>query len=142
MGGGENDVALMATSSYTVNKNCKVSASPATEQSLVSGGLGFDDSNDVIFVCPDLVKVVLVYLYIDGDSEVADTSATLENATNGKRWAMVRTQVEDYNSTNIYVGVTPGKTYKLQCYGDGVGQGGDISWSNDINKHTPSIIDY
>lgn len=51
----------------------------------------------------------------------------------------------------VYIGVTPGKQYTLIAETDNAvsgsgdvatARGGYISWSNDINKQTPTLTDY
>lgn len=72
----------------------------------------------------------------DGPAEVI-----VYDITNAKLWCHIEGDFYGASDT-VYVGVTPGKTYKLHVHGRGEEVTCEIYYSKDINNKTPDVTDY
>lgn len=99
---------------------------------------------------PSGVNVVEVYCFADiteSDSGVFSSAsvASYINDKFNKSWAVAEVESNGQDDITKYVGVTPGKTYKLsvECF---VGNTGSaylsISYSSTINVHAVDVEDY
>lgn len=99
---------------------------------------------------PRGVNVVKVYCFaeiIESDPGIASSAYVLSyiNDSYNKTWASVDVEMNDTQYITKYVGVTPGKTYKLRvgCFVGNIGSAYlSISYSNEINAHTVDVEDY
>lgn len=91
-------------------------------------------------IIPAGCKVVEAYCYTPA-SGAENAEVTVYNTISNKLWCHI---VGDfYGASDImYVGVTPGKTYKLSVHGRGDEPTCEISYSKNINNKTPNITDY
>lgn len=115
-----------------------------TDDSITSG------ARFINLTIPSGVNVVKVYCFadiIESDSGVF-SSATVASYINdkfNKSWAVAEVESNGQDDITKYVGVTPGKTYRLEvwCF---VGNTGSaylsISYSSTINAHTVDVEDY
>lgn len=101
--------------------------------------------DEISITIPSGVNVLYISSHAES-SEGYDDYVSIEiiNLNNKKTW---RYRQEGYNFFDQwYVGVTPGKTYKLQIYlGAEYNLGGGyvkISYSQSINTKTPNTTDY
>lgn len=112
-----------------------------------------DESLNVKFInltIPRGVNVVKVYCFaeiIESDPGITSSAYVLSyiNDNYNKTWAEVDVETNDAQNITKYVGVTPGKTYKLRvgCFIGNVGSAYlSISYSNEINAHTVDVEDY
>lgn len=112
-----------------------------------------DESLNVKFInltIPRGVNVVKVYCFaeiIESDPGIASSAYVLSyiNDSYNKTWASVDVEMNDTQYITKYVGVTPGKTYKLRvgCFVGNIGSAYlSISYSNEINAHTVDVEDY
>lgn len=99
---------------------------------------------------PSGVNVVKVYCFadiIESDSGVFSSAAVASyiNDKFNKSWAVAEVESNGQDDITKYVGVTPGKTYRLEvwCF---VGNTGSaylsISYSSTINAHAVDVEDY
>lgn len=99
---------------------------------------------------PSGVNVVKVYCFADiveSDPGVVSSAYVLSyiNDSYNKTWADVDVEMNDTQDITKYVGVTPGKTYKLRvgCFVGNIGSAYlSISYSNEINAHAVDVEDY
>ena len=101
-------------------------------------------------VIPSGIKVVKVYCFADiteSNSGVFSSAsvASYINDKFNKSWAVAEVEMNGQDEVTKYIGVTPGKTYRLEiwCF---VGNTGNaylsISYSSKINTHTVDVEDY
>ena len=99
---------------------------------------------------PSGVNVVKVYCFADiveSDSGVFSSAsvASYINDKFNKSWAVAEVEMNGQDEVTKYIGVTPGKTYRLEiwCF---VGNTGSaylsISYSSKINTHAVDVEDY
>lgn len=99
---------------------------------------------------PTGVKVVKVFCFaeiIEADTGIYSSAsvASYINDKFNKSWALAEVESNGQNDTTKYVGVSPGKTYKIEawCF---VGNTGSayvsISYSSKINTHAIDVEDY
>lgn len=98
---------------------------------------------------PSGVNVVKVYCYADiiDSPEGTWASASVNSHTNNshKNWAIAEVEMGGTYEITKYIGVTPGKAYKLKihCSTDNIGSAYlSISYSSKINTHTVDVEDY
>ena len=99
---------------------------------------------------PSGVNVVKVYCFadiIESDSGVFSSAyvASYINDKFNKSWAVVVVESNDQDDVTKYVGVTPGKTYRLEtwCFVGNIGSAYlSISYSSTINAHAVDVEDY
>lgn len=99
---------------------------------------------------PRGVNVVKVYCFaeiIESDPGITSGAYVLSyiNDSYNKTWADVDAEMNDTQDITKYVGVTPGKTYKLRvgCFVGNIGSAYlSISYSNEINAHAVDVEDY
>lgn len=99
---------------------------------------------------PSGVNVLKVYCYASivesPDGEWASTSVqSYINDSYNKTWATAAVEMNGIDESTKYIGVTPGKTYKLQvhCSVDNIGNVYlSISYSSKINTHAVDVEDY
>lgn len=128
------------------------SAVPIAETSIsLKGGINY-------ITIPNGVYIVRLTCYSEVEMEpVMTAQVQLSNVSNNKIWALglEDEQPEDgYTALsrvqNVYIKVTPGKTYTLKL--DDLAQGfdsetatvilkGTLTYSQDINKQTPNVYD-
>lgn len=112
-----------------------------------------DESLNVKFInltIPRGVNVVKVYCFaevIESDPGITSSAYVLSyiNDSYNKTWANVDVEMNDTQNIMKYVGVTPGKTYKLRvgCFVGNIGSAYlSISYSNEINAHAVDVEDY
>lgn len=112
-----------------------------------------DEGLNVKFInltIPRGVNVVKVYCFaeiIESDPDIASSAYVLSyiNDSYNKTWANVDVEMNDAQNITKYVGVTPGKTYKLRvgCFVGNIGSAYlSISYSNEINAHAVDVEDY
>lgn len=105
------------------------SALPTTETTLLQLS-GDRFGNRGTFTVPDGCKVIKVHIF-----NRFDTDCGLYNFHNNKCWS-------DNTIMISYIGVTSGKSYKVICYGINDHATAIISYSAEINTHTPDVEDY
>lgn len=99
---------------------------------------------------PSGVKVVKVFCFaeiIEADTGIYSSAsvASYINDKFNKSWALAEVESNGQNDITKYIGVTPGKTYKIEawCF---VGNTGSayvsISYSSKINTHAVDVEDY
>lgn len=100
-------------------------------------------------VIPSGVKVVEVWCFaeiIESDDNFYATAGVTSylNDKYNKTWGYVEVRANDSDSVIKYVGVTPGKTYRLSvaCSSDLGSAHVMISYSNEINAHAVDVEDY
>lgn len=142
----ENPMSLVITSDTTIGVTLEASV-PTTETFLYNKTIELSDTllDEISVTIPNGVNV----LYISSHAESSEgydyyVSVEIINLNNQKSW---RHRQEGYNFFDQwYVGVTPGKTYRLQIYlGAEYNLGGGyvkISYSQSINTKTPNTTDY
>ena len=98
---------------------------------------------------PRGVKVVKVFCFaeiIESDDNFY-SYASVNSYLNGKHnkiWSVVEVRANAADSKTRYVGVTPGKTYRLEvlCESDLGSARVHISYSKEINAHAVDVKDY
>ena len=107
-----------------------------------------DDQYDSIFTdtIPNGVNIIKVIASATG-GEFYGSGVNVKNKRTNKSWGFADANPNDYYEHTTYVGVTPGKTYTIiiDGYNDGDNPGYwefMISYSAEINTHTPDIEDY
>lgn len=109
-----------------------------------SGGT-YDFKNLTI---PSGVRVVKVYCYAEiieqNDGLVAAYVGSYVNDKLNKVWGTAKLEGIGIDESTKYVGVTPGKTYRLSvvCHSESGGAYLSISYSNEINAHAVDVEDY
>lgn len=99
---------------------------------------------------PSGVNVVKVYCFadiIESDSGVFSSAsvASYINDKFNKSWAVAEVESNGQDDITKYVGVTPGKTYRLEtwCFVGNIGSAYlSISYSSTINAHAVDVEDY
>lgn len=142
----ENPMSLVVTSNTTIGVTLEANV-PTTETFLYNNTIELNDMllDEISITIPSGVNVLYISSHAES-SEGYDDYVSIEiiNLNNKKTW---RYRQEGYNFFDQwYVGVTPGKTYKLQIYlGAEYNLGGGyvkISYSQSINTKTPNTTDY
>lgn len=135
---------------FNINRNTSFSTTinavlPDKETVLYEASDYTDDLLDLVI--PSGVKVVKVYCHaelIEQDSELS-AAAGVSSYLNGKwkSWGYVEVSY-DVGFITKYVGVTPGKTYRLSvlCRSDLGSAHLYISYSSTINAHAVDVEDY
>lgn len=141
---------------FNINRNTSFSTTinavlPDKETVLYEADDSIVSSNRFInLTIPSGVNVVKVYCFADiteSDSGVFSSAsvASYINDKFNKSWAVAEVESNDQDDITKYVGVTPGKTYRLEvwCF---VGNTGSaylsISYSSTINAHAVDVEDY
>lgn len=141
---------------FNANRNTSFSTTinavlPDKETVLYEANDSIVSSNRFInLTIPSGVNVVKVYCFADiteSDSGVFSSAsvASYINDKFNKSWAVAEVESNGQDDITKYVGVTPGKTYRLEvwCF---VGNTGSaylsISYSSTINVHAVDVEDY
>ena len=95
---------------------------------------GYFQGQKGTFIVPNGCKVVKAYIF----NRFADMG-DLMNINTNKLWLNMDTGVD---SDTKYIGVTPGKQYTLTCYSEYDRAIATVSYSAEINTHTPDVEDY
>lgn len=142
----ENPMSLVITSDTTIGVTLEASV-PSTETFLYNKTIGLSDTllDEISVTIPNGVNVLYISSHAESSEGYDDyVSVEIINLNNQKSW---RYRQEGYNFFDQwYVGVTPGKTYRLQIYlgaeynlSEGYVK---ISYSQSINTKTPNTTDY
>lgn len=139
---------------FNINRNTSFSTTinavlPDKETTLYEA----DESLNTKFInltIPSGVNVVKVYCFADiveGETGITSSAYVLSyiNDSYNKTWADVEVEMSDTQDITKYVGVTPGKTYKLRvgCFVGNIGSAYlSISYSSTINVHAVDVEDY
>ena len=136
--------------SFSIKSNTSFSAIvqaalPSTDTPLFEKA---DDQYYSIFTdtIPNGVNIIKVIVSATG-GEFYGSGINVKNKKTNKSWGSIDANPNDYNEHTTYIGVTPGKTYTIiiDGYNDGDNPGYwefMISYSAEINTHTPDIEDY
>lgn len=91
---------------------------------------------------PSGCKVVELWCTAESDGFGNNAEIFVENVYNNKYWCDMVGDAYCVSDV-VYVGVTPGKTYKLSVYSiNAIDTSCRISYSKNINNKTPDITDY
>lgn len=142
----ENPMSLVITSDTTIGVTLEASV-PTTETFLYNKTIELSDTllDEISVTIPNGVNVLYISSHAESSEGYDDyVSVEIINLNNQKSW---RYRQEGYNFFDQwYVGVTPGKTYRLQIYlGAEYNLSGGyvkISYSQSINTKTPNTTDY
>ena len=93
-----------------------------------------------IFV-PSGCKVVLLRINSGPDGEGMGSYVRVRNLDTNKYWYENDGGPDGFSDTT-YVGVTPGKSYRIRLMGRGDDPRGTIYYSASINNKTPNVTDY
>lgn len=99
---------------------------------------------------PRGVNVVKIYCFAEiiesgpGIASSASVTSYINDKFN-KSWAVAEVEGDGQDNVTKYIGVTPGKTYRLEilCFVGNIGGAYlSISYSNEINAHAVDVEDY
>ena len=107
-----------------------------------------DDRYNSIFTdtIPNGVDIIKVIAMATGGDWYGASISINNNKTN-KNWCSAYAEATGYDDDTKYIGVTPGVTYTINAYSDTDGDSPGycsfmISYSAEINTHTPDVEDY
>lgn len=113
-----------------------------------------EDPGTVEITIPEGCKVLEVTLIVnadagDGNDPEGNTESEVVHVTNGKVWNSMSLSVSQFEyateTRTQYVGVTAGKTYRVNVSGF-ISAGGYVhvtmKYSQSINNKTPNVTDY